>query len=501
MTLSVDREIFPRELGTGGVRSAAVAGSFAILLSQVVKMGLQFGTQLVLARILFPADFGLLAMIAPVIGVVMIINDIGFGQVVVQRPSIYQRQVSNLFWINLAVGAALGACVVAAAPIAAYLYKEPKALALTAAMALTIPVGTLGILPNALLTRRMRFATLAKIEIAAVLCGSVVTIGGSLAGLGYWALALGQIVATAFVVGGGWLQCGWWPSAPTRSLSVREEFAFGRNLTGTNLATFASKSVDNLLIGANEGPIQLGLYDRSYRLIVQPLGQILLPLNRVAVPLLSSLLRNPEDFRRTYLFMVQLLLVATVPGLVVCIADGTTVIRLLMGARWEPAAPIFFWMCTGGLASGLFSSAAWLFIAQDRTGKMLKYWVAAALINVASYGIGIFWGAVGVAAVSGASFVLLQMPLVLRGALENGPVRALDVVRVVAPAAWAGALTFAIIRFVPVLRFNADALTLVVHFTIAYGLMFALLASTHAGREFMSRGMRMVGKLVRRTGR
>lgn len=501
MNAAVDREIFPRALGTGGVRSAAVSGSFAILLSQIVKLGLQFGTQLVLARILFPADFGLLAMIAPVIGVVMIINDIGFGQVVIQRPSIYQNQVSNLFWVNLAVGAALGACVVAAAPLAAYLYKEPRALALTAAMAVTIPIGTLGILPNALLTRRMRFATLAKIDIAALLCGSAVTIGGSLAGLGYWALALGQIVATTLVVAGGWLQCGWRPSAPTRSLSVREEFAFGRNVTGTNLSTFASKSVDSLLIGANEGPVQLGLYDRSYRLLVQPLGQILLPLNRVAVPLLSSLLSDPADFRRTYLFMVQLLVVVTVPGLVVCVADGTTVVRFLMGARWEPAAPIFGWMCTGGLASGLFSSAAWLFIAQDRTGKMLKYWVAAALINVASYGIGIFWGAVGVAAVSGVTFVLLQTPLVLHGALKNGPVRALDIARVIAPAAIAGGLAFVIVRFVPVLRFGSDPLTLAVHFGIGYGLMFALLASTRAGREFMSRGARMVGKLVRRTGR
>ena len=103
MNAPADLEIFARNSSFEGIQSASVKGSAAILAGQLLKMGLQFGTQLVLARILFPSDFGLLAMIAPIMGIVMIINDIGFGQVIMQRESIYQLQVSNLFWINLLV--------------------------------------------------------------------------------------------------------------------------------------------------------------------------------------------------------------------------------------------------------------------------------------------------------------------------------------------------------------------------------------------------------------
>jgi PST family polysaccharide transporter len=496
MSSSPGREIFVRDTSLTHAQSATVRGSFAILVSQISRLALQFGTQLVLARILFPSDFGLLAMISPILGFVAIINDVGFSQILVQKPSIFQSQVSNLFWINLALGSAFGVMLAACSPLVAYIYGEPKVLALTVVMSLMIPLGMLSLHPNALLARQLRFATVAKIDVAAAALGSAVTLVCAFAGLSYWSLALGQLAATMLTIVMSWRLCGWKPSLPTRSLSVRAEFAFGRNVTATNLSVFATTTADKLLIGIVQGPVQLGLYDRSYRLLIQPLSQLMLPLNRVAVPLLSRVSNDPATFRQTYLFMVQLLAVATMPVLAVCIADGTTVVRFLLGSRWEPAAPMFTWFCVGGLTAGVYSSAAWLFIARDRTGPMVKYWTSSALIGLTSFGIGIFWGAVGVTMVSAVSFVAIQTPLVLYGALRHGPIGRTDVANVLAPPAFAAALIFATIRFGPRIWSTSDMLTLITWTAFGYGLLFAFLLATKSGRGFLSRCL-MTAKMLR----
>ena len=120
--------------------------------------------------------------------------------------------------------------------------------------------------------------------------------------------------------------------------------------------------------------------------------------------------------------MIQLILLSTLPLMVVCIIDGHILIKILLGARWEAAGTIFSWISVGGLAAGLYVSFPWLFVSQDKTGSMFRYMSAAAVVNVLSFGIGILWGAVGVAAVSGVSYLCIQTPLVMYGATRHGPV-------------------------------------------------------------------------------
>ena len=122
-----------------------------------MRMILQFCSQVVLARLLFPADFGLLAMVGPVITFVQVLNDIGLGQVIIQRAKLAQEQVSSLFWINLAISSILTLVVAAASPLFSLLYGEPRVTGLMIALGCLIPITTLGIHPGSLLIRKMRF--------------------------------------------------------------------------------------------------------------------------------------------------------------------------------------------------------------------------------------------------------------------------------------------------------------------------------------------------------
>ena len=162
-------------------------------------------------------------------------------------------------------------------------------------MAALIPIGTLGIYPNALLIRQLKVIPLAVLDVVVVLLGSACSVFLSWLWSSYWALVAGQFVTTISQVFAIWLICGWYPSRPSKIKSVREDLVFGRNITATNIANFASTSGSYILIGAVAGPVALGLYDRSYRLVVQPLTLVLVPLGRVAIPLLSQLPQIPGE--------------------------------------------------------------------------------------------------------------------------------------------------------------------------------------------------------------
>src|SRR5687767_263677 len=148
-----DVEIFALSGSDTDLKRATVTGSMAMLIVQFLRMVLQFSVQLIVARLLFPKDFGLLAMVAPLLGFVQILNDFGFSQVITQRRKIFQQQVSNMFWTNIALSVGLTMLLVVSAPLVASLYNEPEIAPITIALAMMIPIGTAGIYPSAILSR------------------------------------------------------------------------------------------------------------------------------------------------------------------------------------------------------------------------------------------------------------------------------------------------------------------------------------------------------------
>ena len=201
-------------------------------------MVIQIGSQVVLARLLFPAEYGLVAMATPVVSFLQVFNDIGLGQAIVQRPVLEQKQVSALFWLNLGVSSLLGLAVILISPLAAWAYGEHRLILLLIVLSITMPIAGINVVPIALLTRQMRFVLTARNEIIAALCGAIVTVVCALKGFSYWSLVAGQFAL--LVIGNilGWLAVGWRPSSPRQLPAIWNDVKFGANITISNLATF-----------------------------------------------------------------------------------------------------------------------------------------------------------------------------------------------------------------------------------------------------------------------
>ncbi len=172
------------------LKQRSVRGAAVTFGGQMVRFVCQFGGQVALARLLDPVDFGLLAMVAPLMTLVFLFNDLGLAQATVQRPEISRRDVSSLFWINVAASLAMCLVMSAVSPLVGQFYHEPRTVPLTIALSFALILGGMSSQQMALLGRAMRFRQLAIIDIASSAAGAVGGIAAALAGLGYWSLVV-----------------------------------------------------------------------------------------------------------------------------------------------------------------------------------------------------------------------------------------------------------------------------------------------------------------------
>lgn len=420
------------------LKRRSIHGAAATLVAQALRFLLQFGSQLLLARLLMPAEFGVVAMIGPILGFVGICNELGLSQATVQREHISRQQSSNLFWINIAVSGALALLLCLAAPMLAWFYGEPRLTGATRWMSVLLLIGGASAQPLALMNRRMRFVRLAGIDVACTLVAVAVGIAAAAHGMGYHALILMQAVNATTICAMAWAWAAWWPSLPRRAAGTWPLLRFGSHMTATNLIAFAGANVDSVLIGKVGGSVALGLYDRAFKLVATPIWNISMPVARVADPLLARLRDHPGRYRRAYLLMLQMLLLMTLPAVAFTAVSAATLVPFLLGPGWTTATPIVAWLAIATGFAPLGISASWLFVSQGRAAALTRFAALRSAVMIAAVLAGLPWGAEGVAR-SYALLGLLIHGLPLWGATRRGPVDYRYIVRGCIPVAAGGA--------------------------------------------------------------
>lgn len=438
----VREEVFDR----AALKHRSSRGAVATFTAQGIKFVLKFGSTVVMARLLTPGEFGIVAMAAPILGFVTALNNMGFAQAIIRHRDLSDAQVSSLFWLNLLASSILALVILAASPVVGMIYREPEVTPVLAALSSLFILSTASMIPSALMSRQMRFLSLTAIDLSGMVITIVSTIAAAWAGMSYWSLVLGQLLGAAATAAMSYAATGWRPQTPRFVSGTAELARFGANLTGVNVAGYLSMTADNIIVGAVGGKVALGLYDRSYSLVVAPLAQLIAPLNRVALPLLARLREDSALYRKTYIQMLQFTLLLTLPTMIFCTTMARPFILFLWGARWEAAIPLFFWFCVGGLVAPVFSTTGWLYAAEGRTGRQLALASITAGISIASFIVGVIWGgAKGVVMTNAFTFTFIQVPLMAWGATKNGIVTKGDFARALTPLVFPSVITAAVL--------------------------------------------------------
>jgi PST family polysaccharide transporter len=418
-------------------RKTILGGTFTGI-AQTLSGLVDVAATLVLARILTPEDFGLIAMVVAVTGLVGLFKDLGLSMATVQREDITHEQVSQLFWINTALGVLLTGITALAAPVIAWFYDEPALLNVTFALAVSFAFGGLAVQHQAILKRNLLFGRVAATSLASAALSVGVAVVLGVMDFGYWALVAKVVAAPMVLAVGTWIACGWRPAWPQRGVEVGELLKFGGNLTGFSLINYFARNLDDILIGRMFGKRTLGFYQEAYKILMVPLRQINNPIGAVAIPALSRLVDEPERYRRAYLRIVEKVLLVTMPLGAFFVGAGDWVIEIVLGDQWTEAGPYLSWLALLVFSQPISNSTGWLFISQDRTDDMFRWGLIGSGLAIASFVVGLWWGALGVAIAYSVSGLVLRTPILLWMVGRRGPVSNGDFYRVMAPFAATG---------------------------------------------------------------
>ena len=354
----------------------------------------------------------MMAMVVAVTGLAGVLSNLGLSTATIQRADINHEQVSTLFWINAGVGVGVTVVVAGLSPLVAWFYQTPDLVWIMLALSINFFINGLAIQHSALLNRQMRFYSLAKIQVFSTFVGIGTAIVAAKYGFGYWALVLNSLVTSATSVFGTWFASGWVPGRPRFSTDVKSMVKFGSDIVGFNVINYFSRNLDNILIGRYSGSAALGLYSKAYQLLMMPITNLRDPMTRVAMPTLSRLQHDPEQYRDYYKKYISILAFISMPLVVFMFVCSDQLIILLLGSQWAGASELFKILAIAAFLQPVSSTGGVVLLSTGKGRKYLVLGAVNAIIISLSFVVGLPWGPKGVAtAYAIVNYVLLYPTL------------------------------------------------------------------------------------------
>jgi O-antigen/teichoic acid export membrane protein len=386
----------------------SIRGGMAAVTAQSAQFLLRIPGTLVLARILSPADYGLIAMAMIVMNFVQMFKDAGLSMATVQQETVFHKQVSTLFWLNALISALIAIAVFLGAPLLSLFFNRPELTPVTAALAVSIFISGLAIQHEALLRRHMRFQALAFTQIIALLVNLIVSIVLALSGFRYWALVIGMIAHSVTETLLAFYFCPWMPGKMQKGTGVRGMLKFGGHLTGFNFVNYFARNADNILVGKFIGMEALGLYSKAYQMLMLPLNYIRQPLDQVALPALSALRNEPGRYARYYERLLQVSALAIIPLTLFCALEADFLVKILLGPQWIGTVTVFRILALAGLVQSVAKTRGLVLISHGYSVRYFYWGLINAILTVFSFIVGLPFGIEGVAiAYTIANYVIL----------------------------------------------------------------------------------------------
>ncbi len=383
--------------------SALSAARAAAVASQVLIIP-------ILARSLTPADFGIVALAMSVAALTHIFSDAGMARSLIRTPLDAVEEWSSVFWFLGAVGGVLSGVILALVPAAVWFFEEPALYAPLIALSPTPLMLSLGAAFTAEMERRGAFAELALSQVSATLLSFLVAVWMALAGFGFWALIVQQIILIGARSLWAAVRSRFRPSVSFSMRALGPHFRFGRDITVSSLLSYAGEQSTTLVIGKAFGAAELGLYSMTQRFARLPLFGLAGPFGQVLYVRLAGVSEDLPVFRRVVVAAVRLLGLAILPGMAAVAVAGEEAFVLVLSEKWAEVAPIFALIAGGAALRAVTNPTFVALAALGRTDQRL-------LLTIEITG---FWlilllgsGAFGVAGIALAytAWMLLQLPL------------------------------------------------------------------------------------------
>jgi O-antigen/teichoic acid export membrane protein len=411
---------------TDGLKQRVVQSGTAKLCGQAANFVLRLAFLTIMARLLSPEEFGLVAMVTVITVFYGLFTSAGLSSATVQRVTVTHEQISTLFWVNMLIGAVLGAVCLATAPALVAFYHDPRLAWVTAAMAVGFLVNAAAVQHIALLQRDLRYVTLTLIEVFGQVMGMAIGIALAVAGFGYWALVASTLAGPGVMTVLAWITTAWIPGRPHRDAEILSMLRFGGVVTIQVALNYVAQNIDKVLLGRFRGADTLGIYGRAYQLVAMPMTNLSAAVGWVAFSALSRIQEDPRRYRSYFLKGYGVVISLVVPILVFATVFADDTVRVALGAQWTDASLIFQLLAPAALVLTLVEGPTfWLLHSLGMVGRSLRITCAYTGVTLVACIAGIPHGATGIASAYSIALSLWLVPC-LAWCVHGTPVRLSD---------------------------------------------------------------------------
>lgn len=393
-------------------------------LQTLAQRGLQFAIGIVLARLLFPEQFGLIGMLAIFIAVIQAFLDSGFGAALIQKREVTQTHTCSVFYFNIGVGLAGAGLLSLVAPWIAAFYNQPILTPLTRALSLTLVINSFGMIQKTLLTKQIDFKTQTKVGLISGVVSGVAGITLAVLDYGVWSLVVQQVSAALVSTACLWAFSPWRPALIFSFKALGEMFGFGSRLLFSSVLNQIFDNIYLVVIGKLFSATDLGFFTRAKTLNDLPSQTLSGMVARVTFPVFSTIQDDQARLKRGVQKALTALGLVNFPMMIGLAVVAQPLVLVLLTDKWAPCVPYLQLLCVAGLLYPLHLINLNVLQALGRSDLFLRLEVIKKVLIVINIAVTWRWG---ISAMIGGMIVMSVLSYYLNsyynGVLIKYPIR------------------------------------------------------------------------------
>ena len=370
----------------------ALKGSKWVLISTILSKSFQFLTTIILARLLLPADFGIIAISQIIIGIVSLFQDMGMTQALIQKKENIEESADTVFLFNIFWSLILYIAVFFTAPYIGSFFENNSAVVVIRVLCLSFFLQPFNIISNAFMKRGFYFRSLLNITLLPIILSGILSIILAYLGYGVWSLVLGILTGNLFSAILGWLSISWRPAFKFNMIIVKDMLNFGGAISIQNIIIWFENTFDDILVGRWLGTPLLGVYRLGFNIAVIPATQIAGPINDVVYSTFVKLQDNKAELKRFFLYIIKYISLITFPiGAFLFTASGIFITTVL-GEKWSEAIPVIQFVSVYGTIGSITFTIPTLCRAVGRPELFLRYLIILLFVIVPVFAYAVPYG-------------------------------------------------------------------------------------------------------------
>jgi O-antigen/teichoic acid export membrane protein len=393
-----------------GLREKAVRAAGATLYAQPLMLVFSTLGTIVLSRLLVPDDFGTVTMVTSFSLLLQNFGSSGFTEAIIQSDKLNHHQVSTLFWLQISSSLVLTILLILSAPLLAYFYKSPNIAAVTVMLSLTILASGFATIHLALMQRKLQSYKIMFSQMISTVVSLSIAIAMAVNNCHHWSVVTRRVLEIVVLALCAWIFCSWRPGLPRRKAGAISLYRTGVRVYANFIFNYLSRNLDKILLGKIFGPTEVGTYDRAYYLSSMLPNQLTHPLANVGIATLSRLQNDIGKFKTAFSKTISLMALVGMFCSAILFVIGNDLVVFLLGKEWVKTGDVFIAFAPSIGPIIIYYTHGWIHLSLAKPERLFKWSIFAAIVTLASYIIGLPFGAIGIASAYSISYYLLFIP-------------------------------------------------------------------------------------------